>query len=151
RLPRQAQTVGAVPLVDERLATLVRRVEERVLRGVVIVARNRVRVPELAVRREEPDFVFLDRATERHVDVVDVLLLVHRLKAPRLKFRRQVVTQHAIVGTVGKQETGEVIPALLGYQVRLNTAELVLGLLTAELDAHLLCSSRVEVEAPSRS
>ena len=97
--------------------------------------------------REEPQFVLLEPAAQRHIDVIDIVLLVDHVQATSLDLGRQVGARQVAVGAIRKNEAREDVAALFRDEVRLDTAELVLGRLAAELDAHFLGGRRIEVEA----
>src|SRR5207247_1836373 len=100
-------------------------------------------------RREEPQLVLFDRATNRHVAVVGAIRLVHELEAARLQFGREIVAGETPARIVHAEQSGESVPSIFRDQIRLRAAVLEFGGLAAELNAYFGCRGRIEIKATS--
>ena len=144
-LPRQPQVRAAVHDARVRLAAEVRRVGPRRRRRIVVEARDVVDRTPVAISVVEPQFVFLDRAAPRGIDVPQLLQRVHGRQPLRAQFVRQVVRLRSVAAVAQKEESGELVAPFLRDQVGPDPGHLLLGRLTRHLDAHFLHAALIDV------
>ena len=135
-LPRQAQALVAVAIALEGGPARIRRVDVRTLR-VEVVEHPRdglIRLPE-SHRPEEPQRVFLDRAAQRGIHVVDEVHPIDRRQTAVLQVLGQVVALERVVGERAEEVPLEGVAAVLRNHVAPDAAHLALGRETGCLEA----------------
>src|SRR5262249_51522007 len=88
---------------------------------------------EKTARSEEPQFIFLDRSAQRHVDVAVRAYPVHGRDAMRFQKWRQVVALQAAALKPGKHGPMQAVAAFLGSHVQPHASSRRLGIAAAGL------------------
>ena len=148
-LPGEAQVVVTVRVVVDGGPGEIGHVRPRRRILVVVIARHERRVRPPTLRREEPQFVLLDRATQRSAVIVDIVHRTDRRKAAGLQPRWNAGAVQVVVGVARVKVPVRLVTARLRHQVHLDATELVLGRIPAQLNRDLRRPGRIVVEPGS--
>ena len=137
-LPGQAQAMVLLVEIRKRRTVEIGRVEHRVRRLVVIVARRiRLSAPP-SVRRVKPECVFLDRAPDAEAVVVHLLGGNPGRHATRAQGVVKVRPLEALVGVAVVGVQAESVPAVLRHDIEVHAGRRRLRRHAARRQCHFL-------------